>query len=139
VSARHLTVAEAMVVGPAVHPPTATAGELRAFFEDEHVHMALLVEDGTLVGAVERADLGAAVHDETLAGEIATLDGRTIAPDAGLAAALAQLRLAGRRRLAVTEGGSLLGLLYLKASGDGFCSDADVGHRGTERAAVTGG
>jgi hypothetical protein len=33
----------------------------------------------------------------------------------------------------------LLGLLCLKASGDGFCSDADVGHRGTERAAVTGG
>jgi hypothetical protein len=41
------------------------------------------------------------------------------------------MRRAGRRRLAVTsEDGRLLGLLCLKASGRGFCSDEDVAARG---------
>jgi CBS domain-containing protein len=111
-----------MVTQPAVHGPAATVGELRAFLDDEHVHMALLVDDGELIGAIERADLVTA-GEEIPACEIATLRGRTIAPGVSLDDALVQMRRAGRRRLAVTDEGALLGLLCLKASGDGFCSD----------------
>jgi len=121
-----------MLRQPAVHEPRTTVGELRAYFKDEHVHMALLVENGKLVGAVERADLAAADRRDAHAAEVATLDGRTTAPDVQLTEALAEMRRAGRRRLAVTDGGALLGLLCLKASGDGFCSDADVRSRVTD-------
>jgi CBS domain-containing protein len=119
-----------MVRRPAVHPPSATVEELRTLFDDEHVHMALLVDGGRLVGTVERADLGTTLSETTAALHIAKLEGRTIAPDAALAEAHESLRRGGRRRLAVTStDGSLVGLLCLKASGLGFCSDADVGSR----------
>jgi CBS domain-containing protein len=118
---------EAMVTHPAVHGPAATVGELRAFFRDEHVHMALLVEAGVLVGVVERADLPAQLGDDTLARSVATLEGKTIRPETALTDAVALMRRGARRRLAVTsESSLLLGLLCLKASGVGFCSDADV-------------
>jgi CBS domain-containing protein len=121
-----------MVRRPAVHPPSTTVGELRAFFADDHVHTALVVDDGTLVGTIERADLVAAASDGTPARELAVLDERTIEADAALPDALDLMRRTGRRRLAVTtEGSVLLGLLCLKASGRGFCSDADVHSRGS--------
>ena len=127
---RHGTAAAAMVTRPKVHPPSATVGELRAFFTDEHVHIALLVEDGELVGAIERPDLAAASPDDAPASELATIEGRTIDADIALSDALTAMRLGGRRRLAVTNAdGELLGLLCLKASGRGFCSDEDVASR----------
>ena len=117
-----------------MHGSSATAGELRAFFADGHVHVALLVDGDTLVGAIERGDLAAAASDESPAREVAALEGRTIAPEAELASAHAAMRRSGRRRLAVvTEDSVLLGLLCLKASGDGFCSDGDVGSRRADR------
>jgi hypothetical protein len=46
------------------------------------------------------------------------------------------MRASGRRRLAVTsDDGTLVGLLCLKASGNGFCSDGDVASRRLGRAA----
>jgi CBS domain-containing protein len=119
-----------MVTRPAVRRPSITVGELRTFFEDDHVHMALLVDNGEIVGSVERADLVVATSDAMLAREFAALDGRTIAPDETLADAIAVMKRGGRRRLAVTaEGLGLLGLLCLKASGRGCCSDEDVAAR----------
>ena len=124
------TVAGAMVARPKVHRPTATVAELRAFFRDDHVHMALLVEHGKLIGTVERADLERNLGGATAALSIAKLEGRTIAPGATLSDARKAMKRDRRRRLAVanTEG-RLLGLLCLKASGLGFCSDADVTSR----------
>jgi CBS domain-containing protein len=122
-----------MVRRPAVHPPWTTIGDLRAFFEDDHVHIALVVDHGELIGAVERSDLAEA-DDLASALDVATLRGRAITPDVPLAAALGSLRRSGRRRLAVTgPDRELLGLLCLKASGDGFCSDADVAARRREQ------
>jgi CBS-domain-containing membrane protein len=119
-----------MVTRPAVHRPLATVGELRAFFADDHAHMALLVDGSELIGTVERSDLIAATSNEAAAREFATLDRRTILPDAALSEAHARLRRTGRRRLAViSEDATLLGLLCLKASGLGFCSDDDVASR----------
>ncbi len=119
-----------MVTRPQVHGPAATVDELRAFFRDEHVHMALVADGGRLVGTVERADLVEALDGETPAASIAALDGRTIRPEAGLPEALDAMTRHGRRRLAVTrDDATLLGLLCLKASGLGFCSDGDVESR----------
>ena len=95
--------------------------------------MALLVDGGRLVGTIERADLVTSI-DEAPAREVATLDGRTIGPAAALSDALAVMEGAGRRRLAVTtDDSALLGLLCLKASGHGFCSDEDVEDRRHDR------
>jgi CBS domain-containing protein len=119
-----------MVRRPAVHRPTATVAELRAFFDDDHVHMALIVDNGILVGVIERDDLTTATTDKSTAREIAKLDGLTIRPDAALAEARARMTRDGRRRVAVmTEESALVGLLCLKASGRGFCSDEDVAAR----------
>lgn len=120
-------VADAMCTCPAVHPRSATVGQVRAFFRDAHVHMALLVDGGTLVGAIERGDLAPTLADDTPAELIATLDGRSARPDALLSETLDAMKRAGRRRIAVTsDDATLLGLLCLKSSGLGFCSDTDV-------------
>jgi predicted transcriptional regulator len=121
------TVADAMVKQPKVHPPSTTVAELATFFADEHVHIALLVDDGGLIGTVERSDLAAACPDDAPASVLATTDGRTIDAGVPLPDALTAMRLGGRRRLAVTNAADeVVGLLCLKASGRGFCSDADV-------------
>jgi CBS domain-containing protein len=125
-----------MVTSPAVHGRRTTVAELRTFFRDDHVHMALLVEERKLVGTVERGDLRPQLSGDTLASSIAKLGGRTVGPDAVLSDVCAAMTRDARRRLAVTRDDStLLGLLCLKASGDGFCSDTGVGRRRVELAA----
>jgi hypothetical protein len=119
-----------MVTCPTTHRPLATAGELRSFFADDHVHMALLVDGGVLLGAVDRSDIDAEIDERAPAITLAQLDGRTISPDATAEAARTEMRLDSRRRLAVTtQEGELLGLLCLKGNGNGFCSDEDVAAR----------
>jgi CBS domain-containing protein len=123
-------VADAMLTSPTVHPPSTTAAQLRAFFEDDHKHMALLVDGRKLVGTVERVDLSPSVSDDLPASTIAKLEGRTVDPDSGLLDVFDAMARDGRRRLAVTSDDStLLGLLCLKASRLGFCSDAGVAER----------
>lgn len=123
-----------MLRGPTVHERSTTVDELRAFFRDEHVHLALLVDDGRLVGTVERADLAREVDGDAPADLIAGLDGRTVRPHVPLSDALEAITRTGRRRLAVTgDDSTLLGLLCLKATGRGFCSDADALSRGDAR------
>jgi CBS domain-containing protein len=127
---RHLTVADAIVTRPTTHRTTTTVGELRAYFADDHVHIALLVDDGLLVATVERPDLDRATDDHAPALTRARLEGRTISPHAAIEAARMNMRRNGRRRLAVTtEESALLGLLCLKENGSGFCSDEDVSAR----------
>jgi CBS domain-containing protein len=124
------TVAEAMLTRPTLHGSSATVGELRAFFRDDHVHMALLVDGARLVAAVERADLARELTDAMPARRVARLAGRAVSADALLADVLESMRSHGRRRVAVTGAdGALLGLLCLKATGLGFCSDGDVAER----------
>ena len=130
------SVADHVVTRPTVHAYEATVGELRTLFLDDHVHMALLLDRGRLVAAVERGDLVPGLADEAPASLVGTLDGRVVRPHASAAATLESMRENGRRRLAVTdEDGTLVGLLCLKASGLGFCSDRDVASRRLGRAA----
>jgi CBS domain-containing protein len=119
-----------MVTRPETHSAHTTVAELRRFFRDDHVHLALIVEEGRLVSSLERGDLAPELADSALAWRAGTLESRTIRPEAALVQALGEMRLTGRRRLAVTDKqGMLLGLLCLKASGTGFCSDHDVATR----------
>jgi hypothetical protein len=122
------TAGEAMLTTPVRHPLSATVGEIRDFFRDVHVHAALIVSPaGHLEAVVERDDVAGCQAPDAVAAPLGRLAGRTVPPEASLAEVRRAMTAAGRRRAAVTNaGGRLLGLLCLKASQQGFCSDLDV-------------
>jgi predicted transcriptional regulator len=128
-------VRNVMVTMPKTLGPLATVDQIRLVFEDDHVHMALIVDkDRRLLTTIDRADIPPAVDGATQASIRGTLVGRTIDPDRLLSSATADLQASGRRRLAVTdEQNHLLGLLCLKRSGSGYCSDEGVRTRAEER------
>ena len=137
------TAAEAMLTAPTRHPPSATVREIRDFFRDDHVHAALIVSPaGYLEAVVERDDIADCQVPGAAAAPLGRLAGRTVAPGASLAEVRRAMTAAGRRRAAVTSAdGRLLGLLCLKASRTGFCSDQDVrarAHGKRDAAAVKG-
>lgn len=133
------TVAGAMITRPHLHPAGTTVHEARAALTDSHVHLLLLVEDGHLLGTVERGDLDEVADGGRTALDVARLEGRTLSPEQPLDQAYAELVAAARRRRAVVApDGRLLGLLCLKRSGSGFCTDAGVAARAGERGAGTG-
>ena len=112
------TAAEAMLTTPARHPLSATVGEIRDFFRDDHVHAALIVSPaGHLEAVVERDDIAAGQAPGAAAAPLGQLAGRTVPAGASLAAVHRAMTATGRRRAAVTSAdGRLLGLLCLKAS-----------------------
>lgn len=123
-------VADAMVHAPKVHGPALTIGEVRTAFADDHVHMVLVVEDGRLLGTLVRGD----VPDDAVASgpvlRFACTVGRTVGPTSPVAEVHGAMVADGVRRLAVVgEGDALLGLLCLKRTLGGFCSDTDVAAR----------
>ena len=124
-------VADAMITCQKTHDPGTGLAEIQGFFEDEHVHMALIVDaDGRLVTAIERPDLAAATGTSTPVAKLGTLIGRTARPADPLGAVTAALLREGRRRLAVVDdSGRLLGLLCLKKGGSGYCSDEGIRER----------
>jgi hypothetical protein len=58
-------VEHAVLTCAALHGPMTTVGELRRFFADDHVHMAVLVDAGRLIAAVEPQDLDDDLGDDT--------------------------------------------------------------------------
>jgi CBS domain-containing protein len=122
------TAAEAMLTTPTRHPPSATVGEIRDFFRDDHVHAALIVSPaGCLEAVVERDDIARCQALDAAAAPLGRLAGRTVSAGADLAEVRRAMIATGRRRAAVTSAdGRLLGLLCLKASRAGFCSEQDV-------------
>jgi len=136
------TAAEAMLTIPARHPVSATVGEIRDFFRDDHVHAALIVSPaGYLEAVVERDDIAGCQALDAAAAPLGRLAGRTVPAEASLAEVHRVMIETGRRRAAVTSAdGRLLGLLCLKASRAGFCSDQDVRARALDKAdpAVSG-
>jgi CBS-domain-containing membrane protein len=128
-------VAGVMVTSPKTHDPWCPLQTIRDFFDDDHVHMALVVApDGRLITTIERQDLVGATVGASCAGELGTLVGRTVAPSRAVAAAREKLSRERRRRLAVVDAsGRLLGLLCLKRDGTGFCSDEGIRGRAEER------
>ena len=122
------TAADAMLTIPARHPLAATVREMRDFFRDDHAHAALIVSPaGYLAAVVEREDIDGSPASDAAAAPLGRLVGRTVPAEARLAEAHRAMKAAGRRRVAVINNdGRLLGLLCLKASQAGFCSDQDV-------------
>nr|WP_241248634.1 CBS domain-containing protein [Nocardioides sp. KC13] len=125
-----------MVQRPKLLPSTATVLDVRDFFRDDHVHAALVVDGDRLLAVIEPDDLES---DDLEAGEdgparaMGTLLGRTVAPYADLWTIWRWMTSNGRRRMAVIEDGRCVGLLCLKRSGRGFCSDAGVRARALAR------
>lgn len=121
------SVADAMIHSPKVCGPTTSIAQLRDMLRDDHVHAALIVDHGELLAVVERSDLVGSLTLDGGSRAAAYIEDRVTRPDAGLAATWKAMTTAGRRRLAVIDSDrQLLGLLCLKRSGLGFCSDADV-------------
>jgi CBS domain-containing protein len=122
------TVGEAMLRRPTVHAADLTVGAARAAFDaSPKTHLLLLVRDGVLVGTLTRDDLAVAADPAGPAAGLGSLTGRTVAPDVPLAAALDLMTERGLRRLAVVDASTrLLGLLCLKRSRTGFCTDEGV-------------
>jgi CBS domain-containing protein len=120
--------AEAMLTTPLRHPLSATVGEIRDFFRDDHVHAALIVNQaGYLEAVVERDDIAGCHAVDAAVAPLGRLAGRTVPAGASVAEVRQTMTATGRRRAAVTSAdGRLLGLLCLKASRAGFCSDQDV-------------
>lgn len=128
-------------VGDVVHtfPKTrnsaTTVRQAREFFRNDKVHALLVVDDGVLVTVVERTDL-IGRGDRELVALAGHLGDRVVAPSNDLCETWAAMVAAGRRRVAVVaDGGRLVGLLCLKRSGRGFCSDAGIRARAEERVA----
>jgi CBS domain-containing protein len=128
------TVADVMVRRPKLCAEDSTAGDVRRLFADDHVHAILVVSGTRLLTVIDRADLRPETPDASPAMRLGCLTGRVIAPTAPADATLQQMITASRRRLAVAgEDWTLLGLLCLKRSGTGFCSDEDVRERQRDR------
>jgi CBS domain-containing protein len=126
-------VRDAMVTIPKIHGMDTSLEDIRSLFEDDHVHMALIVAEGRLITTIERSDLLEPLPGSTPADQVGTLVGRTISPDRPLDEATAALERSGGRRLAVADGsGELLGLLCLKRDRSGFCSDDGIRQRAAQ-------
>lgn len=123
-----------MVRQPKLCPVDVTIGQVQALFQDEHVHAALVVAAGRLVSVLERADVDGLPDSAEPAAPLGRLAGRTVSPTAPLEPTHQHMLSTGRRRLAVVDGEQqLLGLLCLKTSNTGFCSEEGVRARATDR------
>ena len=131
VEAAGTRVSDAMVAWPKTHGPESGLDEIQTLFEDDHVHMALIVAaDGRLLTTIERSDITTVSLSYTTVAELGTLVNRTVAPSDALDSATAALQRNGRRRLAVVDdSGRLLGLLCLKRDRTGYCSDESIRER----------
>jgi CBS-domain-containing membrane protein len=131
-------VSDVMLRHPKVLDAQATLDEARAALTDDHVHMVLLTEGSTLVGTLVRTDLPHPIQRSDQGSGPAlpwsTLRDRTV-PSATSADTVNKLLIErGLRRLAaIDHDGTLLGLMCLKRSRTGFCSDEDVASRAQSR------
>ncbi|GAA1450591.1 hypothetical protein GCM10009641_83280 [Mycobacterium cookii] len=132
-----------MLRSPIVLADSESLDEVRRVFDSSHVHMVLLTASGRvgepLLGTLVRGDLPpAGVGAAGTALAHARLEGRTVGAATPAEDARRAMHAAGDRRLAVIDpDGRLLGLLCLKRSGEGFCTDAGVASRRAARTDAT--
>jgi CBS domain-containing protein len=111
-----MIVREALVADPRVLRADAPAREVAGVLAKPHVVHVLVTEGDRLVGSVTQAAIVAAVADgrdlrELTARDLADPGVPTVGPDTPLDEALILMAEAGLERLAVVEGGLLLGIL----------------------------
>ncbi|BBG01504.1 MULTISPECIES: CBS domain-containing protein [Pseudonocardia] len=127
------SVGAAMIGCPKICGRTTTVHQAREALRDDHVHALLVVDRGLLLTVVERGDLLGQPAAAPVR-RLGTVAGRTLAPGADAGAARETMAARGQRRLAVVDDrGGLLGLLCLKRSGTGFCTDRGVRERAAQR------
>lgn len=130
------TASDVMVTIPKTLESTATVGQIRAAFADDHVHMLLLTKNGRLEGTLIRSDVPETAEPPMPALPFARLAGRQTTPATPVPVLISRLEHMNQRRLAVVDSdGILLGLVCFKRTRKGFCSDADVRARQEERLA----
>lgn len=134
-------VRDAMLHNPTVHPADVTVGEARAAFDaSDKMRMLLIATRGVLISTLTRSDLDPGDADWALAVEFGAVRGRTVDPDEALAQTLEGMKSGSIRRLAVVDDTRRIhGLLCLKSSLDGFCTDAAVDAMRSVRARGTRG
>jgi tRNA-Thr(GGU) m(6)t(6)A37 methyltransferase TsaA len=116
-------VCDVMNADPKTLPPDTTVGDVRRFFENHSVLLALLVHDDACTGAINRTDIPADARDDDAAALFAQIP-RTIQADASLAEAHRRLgQTADRRLVVVDHRNRLRGLLCHNHAGNGFCND----------------
>lgn len=121
---------DVMISTPKLLPARASVDEARTAMNDDHVHMVLLTDGEKLRGTLVRTDLPPASLGHEPALRWAVLRERTVPPDTPAALVQALLIRRKMRRLAVVDADdTLLGLVCLKRSRSGFCSDTDVAAR----------
>lgn len=124
------TVADAMLRQPKLRDQATTVAELRAIFRDDHIHAVLIAAGEVLISVIDRLDVQPALPDTSCSAHLGKLHDRVIGPGEPLDDVQLRMISTGRRRLAVIdEDGRLLGLLCLKRSLAGFCSDREVAVR----------
>jgi CBS domain-containing protein len=118
-------VAEVMFRRPKTLGISSTVADLRAQFENPHVHVALLIDGARFAGLVGRDDVPAAAAGATPARTYTRRVIATITPDADVADALAVMDDRSERRLVVldADGVTLSGLLCLDKTGLRFCRE----------------
>jgi len=123
-----LAVRDVMVSRPKTLSADSSVGEVRALLRNPHVQTALLVDGERYAGAIDRDEIAAEVPDDAPARPFARLDAARIEPEARVSEALERLQASGGRRLVVVgaDGETLHGLLCLKRSRQGFCTDRSV-------------
>ena len=127
VSEQQRAVADAMITTPKMLGLETSVADARRAFADTHVHMLLLTRDGVLHGTLLREDLRHDLDPRRPVLALATLAGRTISPNRSLDEARHHMDQSMTRRLAVIDDdGKLLGLLCLKQTRRGFCTETDV-------------
>ncbi|MBM9463742.1 CBS domain-containing protein [Aeromicrobium sp. YIM 150415] len=127
------TAVDGMLRSPRIEPTGCTVAQALEILTDDHVHALLITDGDRLVSVIEREDLETAGRED-LASVHGLLAERTVPPATELEPLRRQMVAEGRRRLAVVDGDRLLGLLCLKSSGTGFCTDEGVAARARERA-----
>ena len=127
-----VTVRSAMLRHPTVHPAGLTVGEAQAVFAARaKTHLLVLVEGGVLISAITRDDVAGIADPATPARDVGRLAGRIVSADEPLAPLREAMADSGLRRVAVVDDVAadpkhLLGLLCLKRSRTGFCTDEGV-------------
>jgi predicted transcriptional regulator len=120
-------VADAMISNPKMCDEAATVEDVQWLFFDSHVHAALITRGRLLIAMIERSDLGPNLPNTASVAGLGRLRGRVVAADEPLAPIHRRMLRTNRRRLAViSSSGELIGLLCLKRTLNGYCSDHDV-------------
>lgn len=122
------SVGDVVLRRPKVLDVTARVDDARTLLDDDHVHLVVVVDGDRLVGTATRADVLGARGEAPVLSVVSTED-RTVESSADAEQVRELMGAAGVRRLAVVEDGAFVGLLCLKRTGHGFCSDGDVAAR----------